>query len=85
MRNRMFLLVPMCLMLGLVPWVAAQQVRRLWASSRGYGDMRGTPLKSSDWFPVTPLNQESPFEIGWFSRAFGADLWSGIVLTAGGK
>jgi len=67
------------------PDLVAPRNEPMWASSHGYGDMRGTPLKLGDWVPVTPINQESPFELGWFSRAFGADLWSGIVLTAGGK
>lgn len=57
----------------------------MWASSHGYGDVRGTPLTGDDWVPVTPINQESPFEIGWFTRAFGEDLWSGIALTPAGK
>jgi hypothetical protein len=57
----------------------------MWASSHGYGDVRGTPLTADDWVPVTPINQESPFEIGWFTRAFGEDLWSGIALPATGK
>jgi hypothetical protein len=55
----------------------------MWASSHGYGDVRGTPLTADDWVPVTPINQESSFEIGWFTRAFGEDLWSGIALTEG--
>jgi len=63
------------------PDMVAPRNEPMGASSHGYGDMRGAPLKPGDWVPVTPINQESPFEIGWFTRAFGADLWSGIGLA----